>query len=205
MPFALSPRFVVAVSAVLLLAGCSRPLPIAAYRAYLADPANGLTHTREVNGATVSCTYHPGALLLWQELQTAPARTAPVRDSLARLYAGKTYCALSFSRNGSEIENALVTNPAAYQQALTYLNTGLAADSYLATSPRDSVRALASMYVRQYGSTGKSTVLLVFNTSKLTPEKGFHLTLLPQPLGLSRLRFPFAGRDLAALPALQYD
>ncbi len=191
------------VPAALLLAGCGRPLPPAAYRAYLADPAHGLTHTVEANGATVTCTYRPLDLLVLQDL--AGGAPPAARDSLARAYAGKTYCTLTLARNGGEIENVFVTDPAAYQQALAYLNTGLAADAFLATTPRDSVPAVSSLYVRGFGTTGRSTVLLVFDTRRLAPAQGFHLTLRGQALGLGTLRFAFATADLAALPALQFD
>ncbi|MEJ7662601.1 MAG: hypothetical protein WKG07_25080 [Hymenobacter sp.] len=111
---------------------------------------------------------------------------------------------LTLARNGREIENQFVNDPTAYQQALTYLNTGIAADAFLVTTPRDSVPAAASMYVRQFGSTGHSTLLLVFDTHQLTPQQGFHLTLRGQHLGLGTLRFAFTGSDLAALPALKF-
>ena len=189
----------------LLLGSCTTPLPPAEYRAYLADPAHSLTHTTEANGATVTCTYRPTPLLVLQDLASVPAATPATRDSLARAYVGKTYCTLTLARNGGEIENQLVNDPAAYQQALTYLNSGIAADTYLATTPHDSVPAAASMYVRQYGTTGHSTLLLVFDTHQLTPQQGFHLTLHGQRLGLGTLRFPFAAADLAALPPLKFD
>lgn len=193
-------------AAALLLASCARPLPPAAYRAYLADPAHGLRHTREAHGASIACAYRPMALLVLQDLATAPASLPPTaRDSAARAYAGKTYCALTLARNGGEIENAFVNDPAAYQQALAYLNTGLAADTYLATSAQDSVPGFASMYLRQYGTTGASTVLLVFDTAKLHPENGFHLTWHDTRFGLGTQRFAFAADDLAALPELRYD
>jgi len=134
-----------------------------------------------------------------------PASIPTTRDSLARAYAGKTYCTLTLARNGGEIENQFVNDPTAYQQVLTYLNTTIAADAFLATTPRDSVPAAASMYVRQFGATGHSTVLLVFDTHHLTPQQGFHLTLRGQRLGLGTLCFPFAAHDLAALPALKLD
>jgi hypothetical protein len=53
------------------------------------------------------------------------------------------------------------------------------------------------MYVRQFGATGHSTLLLVFDTHQRTPQQGFHLTLRGQRLGLGTLRFAFTGSDLA--------
>lgn len=186
----------------LLLAGCAAPLPPAEYQAYLVNPTHGLTQTIEANGATITCTYRPIDLLVLQDLASTPTAG---HDSLARAYAGKTYCTLTLARNGSEVENQFVNDPTAYQQALTYLNTGIATDAFLATTPRDSVPAVASMYVRQFGTTGHSTVLLVFDTHQLTPQQGFHLTLHGQRLGLGTLRFPFAAHDLAALPSLKFN
>jgi hypothetical protein len=189
----------------LLLGSCARSLPPPEYRAYLADPAHGLTHATETNGVTITCAYRPLDLLVLQDLGNIATATPSTRDSLARAYVDKTYCSLTLSRNGSEIETQFVNDPAAYQQALTYLNTGIAADAYLATTPQDSVPAIASMYVRQYGTTGHSTLLLVFDTHNLTPQQGFHLTLHGQRLGLGTLHFPFAATDLAGLPPLKFN
>lgn len=190
----------------LLLTSCgTTPLPLASYRAYLADPTNGLTHTTEANGVTITCTYRPTELLMAQDIANTPTATSAIRDSLTRAYAGKTYCTLTLARQGSEIENQFVNDPATYQQVLTYLNTGITADAFLVTTSRDSVAAAASMYVRQYGTTGHSTLLLVFDTHQLTPAHGFHITLRGQRLGLGTLRFPFSAHDLATLPSLKFD
>lgn len=188
----------------LLLSSCSAPLSPTEYSAYVADPVHGLTHTAEANGATVTCTYRPVDQLVLQDLATMPNTTPITRDSLARAYTGKTYCTLTLARNGSELENQFVNDPVVYQQVLTYLNAGIAADAFLATTPHDSIAAVASMYVRQFGTTGHSTILLVFDTHQLMPQQGFHLTLRGQQLGLGTLRFAFAGSDLAALPALKF-
>lgn len=198
-------RWLAGLSLGTTLVGCSHPLPPTEYRAYLADPEHGLVQRQEVNGAVATCAYRPTELLVLQDLAQVPAVTAAARDSLARAYAGKTYCALSFSRGGNEIENYLVNNPAAYQQVLSYLNTGIAADAYLGTPARDSVSALTSLYLRQYGTTGKSTLLLVFDTHRLTLKKGFHVSIQAQRLGLGVLHFPFTANSLAGLPALRID
>lgn len=206
----LAVKFLYTLSAVALLSGlgllvgsCTKPLPPAEYAAYLADPAHGLSHTVEANGTTVTCAYRPADQLVQQELASIAPAGASIRDSLAQAYTGKTYCTLTLGARGGEFESQFVTNPTAYQQVLTYLNTGIAADAFLATTPRDSVAALASMYVRQFGTTGHSTVLLVFDTHQLQPQQGFHLTLRGQQLGLSTLRFFFSAADLAALPPLR--
>ena len=187
----------------LLAAACTSPVSPAEYQAYLNDPSHGLTQTREVNGTTITCSYRPTDLLVLQDLaQLPPTRlTSATRDSLRRTYAGKTYCSLALSRNNAEVEAALVTDPPAYQRALSYLNTGIAADTFLATG-QDSVPALASMYLRQYGTTGHSTVLLVFATPQPIQEQGFHLTWRGHQLNAGSQRFFFNAADLAAVPPL---
>jgi hypothetical protein len=64
-------------------------------------------------------------------------------DSVMHKYAGKLYCTLTLVHNGSETEDQYINDSAVYQQAITYLNTGIAADTFLASSPRDSIAAIS--------------------------------------------------------------
>lgn len=191
----------------LLLAGCAQPLEEGPYRAYIQDAHHGLTQTQEVNGATVTCSYRPPDLLVAQELggRGGAASLAAV-DSLRRSYAGRAYFSLALSQNGTEIENQLVTDHDAFTQAITYLGAGIAQDVYLATpAPRaDSVAALTALYPRQYGNTGRSTVLLLFDTRRLNLSRGFILSYHDQFFQLGNRRFRFAAGDLADLPALKF-
>jgi hypothetical protein len=189
----------------LLVTGCKTPLPPAAYRAYLADPAHGLTQTIEAGGATITCVYRPTELLVLQDLAGQPAPPPATRDSLARAYAGKTYCTLTFSHNGQELENQFISQPLLRQRVVDYLQKGITADVFLATAPGDSVPAAASFYVQQYGISGHSTVVLVFTTPRLRLAQGFHLTLRGQTQGLGDHRFFFTSHDLGALPPLRFE
>jgi hypothetical protein len=189
-----------------LLTACTAPVSLTEYRKYLADPAHGLAQTREVDGVTITCTYHPAELLALQDFTVGlPDSAAPgAFNSLRQAYAGKTHCTLDLSRSGQEIENRFIGDRAAYQQVLNYLNTGLAADVTLSTTARDSVTAASSFYLRHYSTTGRSTVLLVFPTPRRAADQGFSLTLYGNKLGLGTQRFVFTGADVAALPALQF-
>ena len=188
-----------------LCSSCAAPLPPAEYRAYLADPGHGLRQATEAAGDSITCAYRPTELLVLQDLVGQPGASPAARDSLARAYAGKTYCTLTFSRHGQELENQYLSQPQLRQRVLDYLNQGIAADAFLATAPHDSVAAAASFYAQQHGLSGHSTVVLVFATPHRAPAEGFRLTLRGQALGLPDQHFAFASRDLAALPALRYD
>ena len=185
------------------LTACSTTLSKPAYLAYLTDPKHGLTQTQEVNGVSATCSYRPPDLLISQELATRPGISP---DSLRRVYANKTYCALTLSQGGAEIESPLINDANAYAQALAYLNTGIAQDVVLAPAgaSADSTVALAAVYTRQYGTTGRSTVLLVFDTHALDLNRGFSLTFHGEKFNLGTLRFAFTAHDLHELPNLQY-
>lgn len=186
-----------------LLSSCSRSMPPAEYRAWVADPAHGLVQTHQSQGVSVTCAYRPIDLLVLQELATATSPISPA--SQARAYAGKTCCTLYLTRNGSEVENIFVNDPNTYEKALAYLNTGIAPTVYLATALHDSVPALASMYLRQYGATGSSTVLLTFDTKQLDIAQGFTVTWHDNLFGLGTQRFLFSANTLAAVPTVSYE
>ena len=185
-------------------AGCSHSLARGPYQAYLNDPAHGLTQTQQVGGFTVTCAYRPLDLLVSQELTIEASSPNPAYvDSLRRAYAGKVYCTLSLSRDSTELEAAVSTNETALTQTLSYLSTGVAHDVYLrGLGQPDSTTALAAAYTRQYGSTGRSTVLLVFSVPYLDVRQGFTLTYRDTQFGLGPVHFIFSAQALGQLPAL---
>lgn len=186
-------------------AGCSGALTPPRYLAYLADPAHGLTQDQEVNGTTITCGYRPPDLLISQELATHDAPATPVlRDSLRRTYAGKLYCTLALARDSAELEAAVSRDETALGQTLSYLSAGIAQDVYVrGLDQPDSTAALAAAYTRQYGNTGRSTVLLVFATPRLEVSRGFTLTYRDTQFGLGPVHFVFTPQALGRLPALQ--
>lgn len=186
-------------------ASCSAPLEQPQYLAYLADAKHGLTQNQEVNGATVTCSYRPLDLLVGQELANRETEaTRAVIDSIRHTYAGRVYCTLSLARNGAEIENGLVRDEIALGQALSYLSTGIAQDVFLRGAGQpDSVPALAATYARQYGSTGRSTVLLAFAAPEPAIQQGFTITYRDTQFQLGTTRFAFSAQALKNLPALK--
>jgi hypothetical protein len=187
------------------LASCTGSLTQPQYLAYLADPAHGLVQTQQVNGITVTCGYRPTDLLVRQDL-AADATSAPptLVDSLRRTYTGKVYCTLALARDSTELEAAVSRDENALTQTLSYLSNGIARDVYVrGIGQPDSTAALAAAYTRQYGNTGRSTVLLVFATPQLDVSRGFTLTYHDTQFGLGPVHFVFTAQALGRLPALQ--
>jgi hypothetical protein len=204
--FASTKRLVALALLGLSLGGCAHSLDRPAYLAYLADPAHGLTQTKEANGITITCSYRPLDLLVSQEL-TLEATTANSKfvDSLRRTYTGKLYCTLALTRDSAELETSFIRDEAALGQALSYLSTGIARDVYLrGLGQPDSTVALAATYARQYGNTGHSTILLVFPTPQLDVAQGFTISYHDTQFGLGPLQFVFSAHALRGLPALQF-
>ncbi|TGE20857.1 hypothetical protein [Hymenobacter metallicola] len=185
------------------LGSCRKQLEEAEYRAYLQDAAHGLTQTRAVGSATVMCSYRPTDLLVAQELAGAPRTSPAMLDSLRHHFAGKTYFSLSLAQNGTEIENQYIRDATAFTQAVVYLGSGIAHDVYLVNAT-DSVVALTALYPRQYGSTGRSTVLLLFDTTRLDLRQGFTLSYHDTRFQLGTVRFAFEGEDIDRLPTLKF-
>ncbi len=190
-----------------LLMGCRQSIAETSYRSYLQDTKNGLTLTRELEETTTICAYRPPDLLVAQELNTAEQVATPVIiDSLRQTYAGKTYIALSLAQQGQEIENQFITNQNALAQAVSYLNNGIVQDVFLAplSTPTDSMTAYAAIYPRLYGGTGRSTVLLVFDTSRIDLTKGFRVSYRDTQFQLAPVSFTFTAAALSALPVLRF-
>ena len=192
------------IGMVMALLNCKKSLSLVEYNAYLSNSDNGLTHTLKNNSISVTCTYHPTSLLVMQDLAGRPA-TIFLRDSLARFYTSKTYLVLTLSHQGSEIENEFISNPIAYQQWLSYLNTGIATDSFISTNSNNLVAATNSIYIQRFGTSGHSKVLLVFDNHQLDIDKGFYFTLRGYRMGSGIIQFHFTGHDLAALPKLKFN
>ena len=106
---------------------------------------------------------------------------------------------LDLSINNQELENKYISNAVLYTRIIQYLNYDIAQDVYLRLPGRiDSVAAIAASYPRQYGSTGRSSVLLVFPVTDKELRHGCHVTFQGNKLDLSTRRFVFNARDIKA-------
>ena len=188
----------------IVAAGCTSHLDHDKYLTYLNDQEHGLTQTQQVNGVTITCSYRPIDLLVSQELANQAADSPPLNpDSVRQTFSDRQYLTLSLSRDGTEVENLLIRNELAFGQAISYLSNGIAQDVFLhGLGQPDSVAAIAATYPRQYGNTGRSTVLLVFATPQLHATRGFTVTYRDTHFNLGPTRFVFSPRDLQRLPLL---
>ena len=197
-------RWSVIILWAIVAVGCTSYLDHDKYLAYLNDPEHGLTQTQQVNGVSITCGYRPIDLLVSQELANQAADPLPLNpDSVRQTFRDKQYLTLSLSRDGAEVENLLIRNELAFGQAISYLSNGIAQDVFLhGLGQPDSVAAIAATYPRQYGNTGRSTVLLVFAAPQLDATRGFTVTYRDTHFNLGQTRFVFLPQDVQRLPRL---
>lgn len=106
---------------------------------------------------------------------------------------------LSLAKDHQEIENQYITNSGLYARVLQYLNYDIAQDTFLSIPGRpDSVAAIAASYPRQYGSTGHSSVLLVFPVPAKQLRRGCHVTFRGNKFAVGTQRYFFTAPDLQA-------
>lgn len=176
--------------AAVVLAACSpSALEAPALRACAQDPAHGLVQRVIADDVEAVCACRPTELLVAQEVNHRSTTPAAL-DSVRQAFATKSYFSLSLTKSGAEIENQFITDQTTYTHALAYLNTGIAGDVFLVTAAQDSVPALASTYARQYGATGRTTVLLIFDVHRLALSQDFQLVFRGEQFALGILRFP---------------
>lgn len=137
--------------------------------------------------------------LLWAHwLQAAPA-TVGCAWRATPAGGRQAYFTLSLAQDQQEIENQYIANAGQFARVLQYLNYDIAQDVFLRLPGRsDSVAASAVSYPRQYGATGRSTVLLVFPVPARQLRGGCRVTFRGDKLALGTRRFFFTAQDLRA-------
>ena len=123
----------------------------------------------------------------------------------ASVPATQTSFILTLANDGQEIENKYIIRSALYTRVLQYLNYDIARDVYLRLPNQpDSVAAVTASYPRQYGSTGRSSVLLVFPISEKQLRHGCFITFKGEKLELGTRRFVFTAQDIKAARKSQH-
>lgn len=131
----------------------------------------------------IDCTYH----LITNETHSVITLSDKSRTNFILTLASK----------GAEIEQEYISNYNIYNRFIQYLNYDIAQDVYLLLPGRpDSVAAIAASYPRQYGATGRSSVLLTFPVSDKQLRHGCAITFKGEKLAVGTHRFVFTAADI---------
>jgi hypothetical protein len=195
------------VLAILLPSVClSQPSKTASLdlQQYIAAPKHHLTITKIFNGTELVVSYRPVDLLLSQDLQRYRKYDGHIVDSLRALYDGNIYFSLTLSKNGAEIENQYINDKIAYNDVIKYLNSGIGKQLSVKIDNHAAVPISGHAFVRMYGTTGKTHIVIVCKKDDILSSKTFDIILNDTQLGIGTSAFSFVTEHLKNIPTIQF-
>ncbi len=170
--------------------------------AYARNSENGLYHHRVIQSVDVGVQYRPIDVIIAQELKSNPQLNSKV-DSLRKSLQDKLYFTISLSKDGQEIENKYLFDHAVYTKVLQYLSFDMAENLQLSID-QNTLKPITYLYSRMFGSTGHSTVMVVFDINGLHKPDRFRLIFKDDQLGLGTQEYHFERTALENIPKLQF-
>jgi hypothetical protein len=167
-------------------------------KAYVLNPENGLSKTITKEGVKLFMQYKPKDLIIRQNLNT---NNKTEIDSLRKALAGYEYFVLGLSKNEREIEGAYAGNAAKYASVVQYLSSGISENIHL-ISNKDTVDIYETLYVPGYGSSGATSVLLIFKEGYTKEDDEIKIVLDDYAFGTGKTEFAFDVNVLTHAPNL---
>lgn len=171
-------------------------------REYLADPGNNLARESAHAGTRVEVIFWPTDLVFGSEL--AMMKSQADRNEFLKQYEQYQYFLMRFSSNGQEIENQFAADTQQFQEAISYLDNGLAQDVSMVVKT-DTLRPEQVSFVRSYGMAGASSVLVVFKTKSESNVNGGEIVLSDSKFGTGLTKYAFDPNDIKKVPQLFFQ
>ncbi len=170
--------------------------------AYVKESANGLSKTYNLKPYEVTATLRPTDLVVQQ--LTDQQTTAKQKDSLQKVYAKYWYFNVGFSADKQDLLNVLqVQNYSKFSEILQVISYRMPTYAYLTTSQQDTIPLADYSYLRLYGMTRSTDVLLVFDKQKAQQTDWVQLNINEFGAGIGDVRLRFNTKDLESTPKLQ--
>jgi hypothetical protein len=173
-------------------------------KAYIVNDEHGLHKQVEKNGVIIEVFYKP-AQFVWQR-DIADEHDKKKREAMIQTCDTLTYFSLHFSRNGKEIENAYVSDPAFFDRVINYLSFDISNDLYLLTDT-DTIHAIDAVYSRTFGAGTSTIVTGVFDTNIEEQARAGNVKLVFDDkmfeTGLNE--FTFQATDIKNRPTLTFN
>lgn len=190
-----------------LLVSCKpKSLTEDALSSYVKEPENGLSQSYENGQHKVVATIRPTDLVIKQLVESP---TVKVIDSLQKFYANYWYFNVGFSTSKQDMLNVLqVQNYQKFSDVLQTVSFRMSEYAYLTTSNKDTIPLADFSYMRLYGMSRSTDVLMVFenkkakNTAKHTDWVQLNINEFGAEIGDIRLRFK--TNDINNIPKLQF-
>ena len=189
---------------VVMLGSCTKDnVTVPELKAYLTDEKNGLTKTISKEGVTVEVTYRPTDLVWANEL--VKTKDKELQNEIQKTYDSLIYFVFNFSRNGSEIENRYVSDPAKFTNVINYLSYDIDQDLYIVVG-KDTTQALDVVFSRSFGGANATNLMAVFGGTDLTnTNKDLKVLFNDTMFGLGSNQFEFKINDIKNTPSLMLN
>lgn len=186
----------------ILFLGCSdhvRYLSKEELNSYVMNPENGLLKRVTKERTVFELVYRPKDQVIGQTAGTDGALWVEEQERVDSL----DYFILRLSRDSKEIENHLAGDVAGFNRAIAYLSGGISSDIRMMLG-NEVLLPEQSVYVPTFGSTGVTSIMLVFKSSLHTRKGAFTVVFDDTLIGTGTSEFSFSCSHIRNIPRLRH-
>ncbi|RAW00964.1 hypothetical protein [Pseudochryseolinea flava] len=164
---------------------------------FLKSPENNLSYHTQHNNMTISLTYKPTDLMVYQELGDSPANYTQL-NNLQRKYESYYFFILNFSHTATNSHAA-----GSFFEKVKKLSYNLHEYVNLTTST-DTIFVGEFAPIRTIPSDRESDIIIVFKRDKSKGHEWVQFNLNEFGLGVGNQQFKFRVDDLEKIPRLKF-
>lgn len=172
-----------------------------ALKQWIMNPKHGVLAEDTQQSVVTTVQYRPVDLVISQELRGMNYQAADV-ERLRQNYDSLDFFVMKISKRGQEIENSFAPDPATFAQVISYLNGDIANDIQLKVGDKP-VAPEQVAYVRTFGASTASSLMVVFNSAILKQDEDVVFTWEDTKMHTGIHRFEFALKDIKHIPTLK--
>lgn len=168
-------------------------------KSFLDNEENGLYKQSASNGILLEMQFYPADLIVAQEIDGVDHRPAKV-DSMRNKLRAVLYFRFSLSRDEQEVINAFAGDEDHFARSVAYLSDKISEDIRLIHGS-DTVRTSGVMYLRGYGITRASVLLLAFKKD-INRKDPVTIIFNDSFFNTGLTQFTFKSHDINSIPKL---
>jgi hypothetical protein len=170
---------------------------------YVKNTENGVSKVYQVEPNKVVASIRPTDLVIEQ---IAAKSSQKVLDSLQKKYSKYWYFSTSFSIAGQDMLNVIQQqNYAKFSELLQVVSFRMPQYAYLTTSNQDTIQMADYSYVRLYGMSRSTDLLMVFENTKAQNAAWVQLNINEFGANIGDVRLRFETNDIKEIPKLKFE
>ena len=165
---------------------------------FLRSPENNLSYLAQHENITITLTYKPTDLMVYQELGDSPADYTQL-NNLQKKYENYYFFILNFSHTATNSYAA-----GSFFEKVRKLSYNLHEYVNLTTSSQDTIFVGEFAPIRSIPSERESDIIIVFKREKSKGQEWIQFNLNEFGLGVGDQQFKFRVDDLERIPRLKF-